>query len=250
MKLRRYYKADQLRTEGGEDNEPLHLRGHASVFNTPSVDLGGFQEIVLPGSFKKSIGRDDIRALWEHESKYVLGRNIKDTLFLEEDDRGLSVDILPPPTYWADGLVVSIKRGDIDQMSFGFSLPQGGERWEKDGDKNFRYISEAKLYDVSPVTFAAYPATDVDVRSICEVVGLDSLRLLTCLVRSEKGLGLESDDLEIIKGFAGRLVALIDKESRAVSQGSNDPEGDESAQGRKLSDFQRRLRAAEASLTN
>lgn len=125
-----------------------------------------FREKVLPGAFADTIKTDDIRALYNHDVNYVLGRNKAGTLFLEEDDIGLKVRILPPDTQWARDLMVSIEWGDISQMSFGFIVIS--DRWGTEEGVDMRELLKVKLYDVSPVTFPAYPQTDVGVRSAME----------------------------------------------------------------------------------
>jgi hypothetical protein len=141
----------------------FRIAGHAAVFNTLSEMLWGFRETIAPGAFRDAIDRSDVRALVNHDSNYILGRKKNGTLKLWEDERGLAIDIDPPPTQWANDLLVSISRGDIDQMSFGFTV--GEDRWEEvDGETRRTILRVDELYDVSPVTFPAYPETDVALR--------------------------------------------------------------------------------------
>ena len=94
------------------------IEGHAAVFDSWSETLGGifpFKEIVRKGAFNESIGKDDIRALFNHDPNYVLGRNRAGTLELVEDEIGLKVRIIPPDTSWAKDIQISIRRGDITQ---------------------------------------------------------------------------------------------------------------------------------------
>jgi len=147
------------------DDKPKTLIGHAAIFNE-YIDIGWFQERILPGAFKKSIKNDDVRALFNHDPNYVLGRNKSGTLTLKEDDKGLAINIIPPDTQIARDLIVSIERGDINQMSFAFQVME--EAWiksENDKEPEKRDLIRVKLYDVSPVTFPAYPTTDVAVKS-------------------------------------------------------------------------------------
>ena len=148
-----------------ESTEPA-IDGYASVFDSWSEELGGnqpFRERVIKGAFEETIQNDDIRALFNHDPNYVLGRNKAGTLTLEEDDKGLHVRITPPDTQWAKDLLVSIKRGDITQMSFGFTVIL--DRWNYEDNTDVRELLKVKLYDVSPVTFPAYTQTECGIRS-------------------------------------------------------------------------------------
>ena len=148
------------------------IEGHAAVFDSWSETLGGifpFKEIVRKGAFAESIGRDDIRALFNHDPNYVLGRNRAGTLELVEDDVGLRVRISPPDTSWAKDLQTSIRRGDISQMSIGFVVED--DEWSTTNGTDTRELKRVKLFDVSPVTFPAYTATDVGVRAMQEYDG-------------------------------------------------------------------------------
>ena len=165
---RRFFNATDIHVERradesaeGEDSTPK-IVGYAAVFND-QVEFEGwrFREQIAEGAFAKSITEDDVRALWNHDSNFPLGRNKAGTLRLEEDSHGLKIEIDPPDTQVARDLAVSIERGDVTQMSFGFYVQR--EEWEKDGDWDNRTILEASLFDVSPVTFPAYPSTEVSV---------------------------------------------------------------------------------------
>ena len=94
-----------------------------------------------------------MRALFNHDPNVILGRNRAGTLRLREDERGLGIEIDPPDTQAAKDLMVSIARGDVSQMSFGFSVAPGGQVWEKDAQG-------------APVVFPAYPDTGVAVRAL------------------------------------------------------------------------------------
>lgn len=154
----------QLRT--AESDGKSVIEGHAAVFDSWSETLGGlfpFKEKVRAGAFRKSIDKDDIRALFNHDANHVLGRNRAGTLELIEDDKGLLVRIYPPDTQWARDLQTSIARGDITQMSFGFTVEK--DEWDTAAGVDTRELVEVRLFDVSPVTFPAYTQTDVGVRA-------------------------------------------------------------------------------------
>jgi hypothetical protein len=162
---RRYMPVTELRAIEGE-NGLRKITGYAAVFNKLSDDLGYFREKIQPGAFKNTIKADDIRALWNHDSNYILGRNRSGTLSLSEDDHGLKIEIDPPDAQWARDLMTSIERGDVDQMSFGFRTIT--DSWQLVDGEDIRTLIEVKLFDVSPVTFPAYPDTEVGLRSLEE----------------------------------------------------------------------------------
>lgn len=147
------------------DGHPV-VEGYAAVFNRESDDLGGWQEVIEPGAFA-GVLTDDVRSLWQHSPLHVLGRLRSGTLSIWEDEIGLQYRVAPPDAQWARDALVTIKRGDVDQSSFAFSVLPDGERWMLDeSGRVIRHIVRvARLYDVSPVTFPAYPETSVDVRS-------------------------------------------------------------------------------------
>ena len=138
------------------------IEGHAAVFDALSDDLGGFREKIARGAFADSIGRDDVRALWNHDPNFVLGRSASGTLKLTEDTRGLLVRISPPDTTWARDLMTSIERGDVSQMSFAFQTDR--DAWTKVAGAWERTLLSVRVFDVSPVTYPAYPQTDVGLR--------------------------------------------------------------------------------------
>ncbi len=145
----------------GEKRRP-RIEGYAAVFDQESVDLGGFREVIHRGTFADSVVEDDIRGLVNHNADLVLGRNRAGTLELREDDHGLAFVLYPPNTAAARDLLVSMERGDVDQMSFGFEAVR--DRWETDERGALRHLLEARLFDVSVVTFPAYPQTSAEAR--------------------------------------------------------------------------------------
>jgi HK97 family phage prohead protease len=134
-------------------------------FNSLSQELyGSFYESISPGAFTKTLQEADIRALVNHNENYVLGRLKSGTIKLDEREDGLYMECNPPDTQWAKDLMTSIKRGDIDQCSFGFRVIKDSYA-EEDG-KIIRTLHEVELYDVSIVTYPAYINTNAAVRNL------------------------------------------------------------------------------------
>lgn len=150
-----------------EENTPK-ITGYAAIFNQLSNDLGGFREKIKKGFFS-SVLENDVRALFNHDENMVLGRTKNNTLVLEEDNKGLKIEIVPPDTSYAKDLMNLIKRGDVDQMSFQWITEK--DEWDSSDLNNVvrTLIKAQSLYDISPVTFPAYPQTKVAVRSAKEV---------------------------------------------------------------------------------
>ena len=186
---RRSYNADELRAATGDGEKHPHIVGHAAVFNSLSEPIWGmFRERIEPGAFKETLKTSDVRALLNHDPNYVLGRNKNSTLRLWEDGAGLAVDINPPGTQWANDLLVSIDRGDINQMSFGFIV--GEDKWTEEDGLTVRTIMRVdRLFDVSPVTFPAYPETDTSLRDLfAEKVKTLSLINKNPVIQADAGL--------------------------------------------------------------
>lgn len=206
----------EIRVDSDEDAP--HIKGHAAVFNKPVQIYRDMKEQVAPGAFANSIKTDDIRAFKNHNSDYVLGRKSAGTLTLEEDKRGLAADIMPPDTQWARDYMLSIKRGDVTGMSFGFNVLR--EEWDE--KKELRTLLEVKLVEVSPVAMPAYPQTDVSVRAVFESAGIDYELLSEAIAKNTRGIGTESDK-DIIKRSIEKLQ-LMTAETR---DGAGEAEGAE-----------------------
>lgn len=168
MKLKiqkRTFVLDNIEVRAQGDDKGRTLTGYAALFDVASQDLGGFTEIIRAGAFTKTLAEADIRALKNHNPDYVLGRTKSGTLRLEEDEKGLRVEIDVPEAQWALDLVASIERGDIDQMSFAFRAVK--DRWtHNDDEPDLRELIEVKLFEVSPVTWPAYTETEISARAL------------------------------------------------------------------------------------
>lgn len=139
------------------------IGGYAAVFNSPA-DIGGyFREKIAPGAFADAV-KADVRALIDHNSGRVIGRSSAGTLRLTEDGTGLAVEIDLPDTTDGRDVAVSIQRGDLSGMSFGFRVTK--EQWDETSDPPLRTIMAVELDEVSVVAFPAYEDTTIALRSL------------------------------------------------------------------------------------
>lgn len=138
------------------------LRGYAIVFDVTSEDLGGFVERIAPSAVVRTLrSGDDVLALHSHDRSQLLGRRKTGTLKLAADHRGLAVEIDPPATPTGAEVSELVRRQDLDAMSFGFIVPEGGDEVAVVGDQIVRTVKEMILLEVSVVSGPAYPQTTI-----------------------------------------------------------------------------------------
>ena len=203
----------EIRVEG--EGSERKITGYAAVFNRKSENLGGFVEVIRPGAFRNVVKDSDVRALFNHDSNYVIGRTASGTLELEENQRGLKFTATPPDTQWASDLLKSIERGDISQCSFSFRVAKDGESWEENKTgPALRELTEVEyLGDVGPVTFPAYPQTTVQARSLLEEAGFDFDSLTSLIARAQRGLPINDSDRDLINASIMVLQSYLPEES-------------------------------------
>jgi HK97 family phage prohead protease len=205
---------NQFELREGPAGDGMAFSGYAAVFNSDSEPLP-FTERILPGAFRKSLrSRNNVRMYLNHDSSMLLATTRAKTLRLEEDERGLKVDADLPDTTVGRDLSTLIKRGDVDSMSFGFSVPARGDQWSNDG--NVRELKEVKLYEVSVVTgFPAYAATSASVRSVdtlAQRAQVDADKLAVAITMLESGSELDDDQA----GLLSDVVAKLRKQPEAA----------------------------------
>lgn len=152
----------------GLDNDEKKICGYAAVYGVRSVDLGGFVEELSPGCFDRCIAEgQDVRCLFNHDPNMVLGRTVAGTCRIACDAHGLRYESDLADRQLDRDLKVSMKRGDITGSSFAFTVAPDGDSWrQEESGLIVRTISRVDhLYDVSPVTYPAYQATEACVRA-------------------------------------------------------------------------------------
>jgi hypothetical protein len=177
----------------------MQFSGYAAVFDSPSEPLP-FTEIIAPGAFKRSLSsRNDVKLLWNHETGTVLGSTRAGTLQLVEDSTGLKAVATLPDTQAGRDAATLIKRGDVANMSFGFTVPKGGDTWSADGQT--RTLNSVRLFEVSVVGMPAYSSTSASIRSL-----VDTDELAQALEKLETGADLNSDESSLLQNIIGRLT--------------------------------------------
>lgn len=142
------------------DSSARKLEGYAATF-AAEARIGDFVETIAPGAFAKSLTRD-VLALLDHDMGKVLGRTASGTLQLTEDAKGLRFALDLPDTVAGRDVLALAARGDLGGMSFGFTVPQGGDQW----DANRRTLRTVDLMEISIVSaWPAYPDTSLALRN-------------------------------------------------------------------------------------
>ena len=166
IEVRRVRTPATVRATTDDGDTEIRFTGHAAIFESPTwigPPKWGFQEVIARGAFAKTIGESDVRFLINHDPNLILARTTAGTMTLAEDKIGLAVDADLAQTSYGQDLAVSLERGDMSQMSFGFRVVR--ELWEEIETEpgvviERRTLQEVELFDVSSVTYPAYEDTD------------------------------------------------------------------------------------------
>jgi HK97 family phage prohead protease len=156
--------AVEIRAEG-EGTGMIHGYGAVYYDGTPNTEYQlwpGMVERIMPGAFSQAVNRDDVRALFNHDTNMVLGRKSAGTLRIFDDNRGLRYEIDPGETTVYRDVAQFIKRKDVQGSSFAFMITD--EQPRKENGIRIREIRGVELFDVGPVTFPAYESTSTGVR--------------------------------------------------------------------------------------
>jgi HK97 family phage prohead protease len=199
-------KEPEIRTNSVEfeirsEDDGMTFTGYASVFNSPSEDLGGFIEYVAPGAFKRSLqSRNEVKLLWNHDSGEPLASLRGGTMQLVEDERGLKVTAQLPNTTRGRDVAELLRTNVISEMSFGFNVIK--DNWSRDGQT--RTLESVRLFEVSVVSFGAYKATEAAVRSQPTI---NPDQLAEALLKLESGEELDEANATLITDVVNKLKA-------------------------------------------
>ena len=161
---KRQLRNTPTRFETREDGENRSIEGYFAVYDSNYEIAPGMSESIAPGAFSRTLS-NDVRALINHDTTLVLGRTKANTLELREDSHGLWGKItINPNDGDAMNLYERVKRGDVDQCSFGFDLKEQDTEIRDDGAVHWT-IKDLDLFEVSCCTFPAYEQTNISARS-------------------------------------------------------------------------------------
>ena len=223
------------------DSDRIRIEGYAATFGQP-YDLGPFREVIDPSAFNRTLGTNpDVRLLVDHEGQ-PLARTKSGTLTLSPDSTGLHMGSdLEPSDPDVQRLVPKMRRGDLDQMSFAFKVPNGGDSWGE--NYTLRTLRNVDLHggDVSIVTYPANENTSVvlrarDLRS-AHLAWVDAI-----VTEIRAGKSISNDNMARLQRVLTALAAAddnLDAAEAAVAEilGVADPDNDDADQ-QAVSDMQ------------
>jgi len=203
----RSFDADIVEVRSADSGDGMTFGGYAARYDSPSLPLP-FIETIAPGAFDLTLkSKNDIRAYINHDERLILGSTRAKTLRLDNRSDGLYSEIDLPDTTYARDLSVSIQRGDVRTMSFGFSTVK--DKWQ---DASTRTLVEVRLHEVSCVSgVAAYPQTTASVRNLSVIAkrtATDIEALSDAIAALEAG--------EMSDDQADVLLSVVDRSRPAV----------------------------------
>lgn len=191
-------------TDGGKPR----IDGRAILFDSWSVDLGGFKERMLPGSVQLE---SDLLALFDHATDKVLGRTSAGTMEVRMDDRGVAFTAFPPETSWANDLRVSMERGDIRGCSYRMMVEE--DKWYVDMNGQVcRDVIKAQISELTVTSMPAYPETTAEARSTAAKLAKHS--------KAEERVGREISDgnLQVLKQVFDHLELASDTLEQVIAK--------------------------------
>lgn len=210
--VERRWLLGSVTVERRDDGGMPKLTGHSAVFNSKSEDLGFFTEIIRPGAFQDALTAYDVVCLANHNVDRLLAGTVNKTLTLFEDKRGLYEEASLMDTQVCRDTITEVESRLLNGQSFSFDIETDSWRMEN-GMQLREIIKVSRLYDVGPVVFPAYPATDVAARDLMMARGIDIEGFSTAMVRQFRHEPLTPGDRDLIKRAVAALQ-LTEEEGR------------------------------------
>lgn len=193
------------------------ISGYAALFENYSHDGLGFREVITRGAFTHTLRNDSAlqRMLYEHESSNLLGRVSSGSLTLTEDAVGLRFACTLPDTSLAKDLTALLERGDLSEMSWAFSVPQGGDEWSEVNGQIVRRLNRVSLYEVSLVSNGMYPNTSANLRNRKSAISLTSCPL-QLRSRIQKG-SVEKRYRSVLNAVSSQKWAILPEKLQTIT---------------------------------
>lgn len=198
--------AGELRfiTDGGKPR----IDGRAILFDSWSVDLGGFKERMVPGSVTLD---GDLLALFDHATDKVLGRTSAGTMEVRQDQIGVAFTAYPPETTWAKDLQISMSRGDIKGCSYRMMVEE--DKWYLDMEGNVcRDVLKASVSELTVTSMPAYPETTAEARSHAAKLAK------TAKTEDRAGREISGDNLQVLKSVFDHLELASDTLEQVIAK--------------------------------
>ena len=201
-----------IEIEFRDGSDGMTFEGYAAVFNSDSEPIPpGFTETIDPGAFNRTLrSRNNVFLLWSHDTSMPLASTRSKSLTLAEDSKGLMVSATLPNTTQGRDAAELVRARVVESMSFGFSVPRGGDSWSADGSR--RALKEVRLHEVSLVALPAYKATSANVRSVdalADTTGEDPDALADAMSALERGM-LTTDQAGLLSTVIGKLSPTLE----------------------------------------
>lgn len=160
----------ELRAQGEGDDQQMIVEGMPILYSVRTIIFPGFAEVIEPGAATEALQRNEAYLLWMHDHGCPMASYKNNTLSHEERTDGIFISADCSKTRWGRDGYEAIRNGAIDKMSFGFITAE--QEWEeiKNPDGSIldvrHVIKMERVFDFSPVTFAAYDQTEISARSL------------------------------------------------------------------------------------
>ena len=212
--LERRFIGSVIELRAGKSDMPV-MAGHAAVFNSRSQNLGGFYEMLMPGCFTAALEDKSLEcySLFNHDPNLVLGVTTNGSLRVSQDKTGLYQETdMTGDTSTSKDVKAHVASGRITRMSFAMKVEPDGDSYsvDKNNDVIRSIHSISLLADTSPVTYAAYDAANVGMRSALGESAYD--QLMPLIVRAQHSLPLGKTDFDTLRDWQKRINDLLNLE--------------------------------------
>lgn len=193
------------------------IQGYAIIFDTLSIDLGGFFE-AIDSTALDGVDLSDIKLIYAHENNQILARTDAGNLQVKVDDKGVFFIADLADTTLANDVYNNIQAGNLKGMSFGFTIADGGDKWVR--QPNGKLLHEVTqigiLGELTVTAWPAYPSTSVELKRSAE----QQMKGITADMATETPTPTTETPMAdgVLKQILDRLTALEQSEADEVAE--------------------------------